>query len=248
MIPEELLLERIMQPVPADSHVVPVSLPVTSFGNPNTARVATISINPSVNEFCKSGSAHPPLPESEKRFVDRETLGLGEHDVPTLDQARQVLEGNHNYFKVNPYHWFNTLEEWILKPIGASYHDGSATHLDLVQWATHPVWSGITSKVTQEALIGQDLPFLTRLIAAGNFELLLINGVTTQETLSSHADLEIHQTETWKLAGHNSTTVWAGEFAGTPFISWSKFLQGQITDAQREEISDWVAKYRANLR
>lgn len=247
MISEELLLERIMQPMPTDSHVVPVSLPVTSFGDPNTARVATISINPSVVEFCANTPESPVLPAHKKRFVDRETLGIGMHDIPTIVQARRVLQSNHDYFKTNPYHWFNVLEQWILKPLNASYFDGSATHLDLVQWATKPVWSGISSTATQEELIGQDLPFLTQLITVGNFELLLINGVTAHKALSSHADVHIHQTETWKLAGHSSTTVWAGEFAGTPFISWSKFLQGQITDAQRQEISDWVADYRASL-
>lgn len=243
MISHELLLNRIMQPVPAHSCVVPVSLPVTSFGDPNTARVATISINPSVNEFCRASGDHPPLPAEEKRFVDRETLGLSEHEIPTREQAEQVLQSNYDYFKKNPYHWFNALEKWILKPLGASYDDGSATHLDLVQWATHPVWSGIKDTATQEALISQDLPFLTELITTGEFELLLINGVKAFDTLNAHDALQVERTESWKRAGHTSTTMWAGHFAGTPFIAWSKFLQGQITDAQRQEIRDWLVEH-----
>jgi hypothetical protein len=243
MISEDFLLDRIMQPTPLNAHVVPVSFPVTSFGDPNTARVATISINPSVNEFCGPGTKHPVLAAEKKRFVDRETLGLAADATPTREQAKQILQSNHDYFNNNPYWWFNALENWILKPIGASYFDGSATHLDLVQWATAPVWSRIHDVSTQEALISNDIVFLTELIRQADVDLLLINGVKVFEALSAHADLHVEHTETWKRAGFNSTTAWAGHFAGTPFIAWSKFLQGQITDAQRQEISDWVVTF-----
>ncbi len=234
-----------MQPVPADSHVVPVSLPVTSFGDPNTARVATISINPSVVEFCANTPESPVLPAHKKRFVDRETLGIGMHDIPTIEQARRVLQSNHDYFKTNPYHWFNALEQWILKPLNASYFDGSATHLDLVQWATKPVWSGIENEDVKTRLIEQDIQFLASLLEQKRFDLLLLNGRTVFDSFRYHDLFSVTQTIELKRAGR-TTTLWLGRAKGTPFICWSRFLQGPMTNAERQELSDWLADFAAN--
>lgn len=242
MIPEELLLERIIQPVPVDAHVVPVSLPVTNFGDPNTARVATISINPSVVEFCTNTRGNPVLPAHKKRFVDRETLGIGEHDIPTLDQARQVLASNHNYFNNNPYGWFNQLQRWVLNPLNASYADASAVHLDLVQWATNPVWSGITNEDTKTRLITEDIGFLAQLLEHKTYDLLLLNGRTVHDTFTYHDLFTVEHTIELKRAGR-TTTIWTGHAAGTPFICWSRFLQGPMRNVERQELSDWLADF-----
>jgi hypothetical protein len=37
--------------------------------------------------------------------------------------------------------WFDQMEEFVLTNTGYSYFDGTACHLDLIQWATDPVWS-----------------------------------------------------------------------------------------------------------
>lgn len=245
MIPEQLLLDRIIKPVPANSHVVPVSFPITSFGDPNTARVATISINPSVNEFCLNTAAHPVLPHGKKRFVDREVLGLGESDVPNLDQARRILESNHDYFQNHPYGWFNSLQKWILDPLGASYQDGSAVHLDLVQWATKPVWSQITDERTKHALIKDDVEFLAAMLKLKNFEMLLLNGRTVYDSFSYHDLFVVEETHHLTSAG-SKTTIWTGHAAGTPFVCWSRFLQAALKNEERQEISDWVRRYMAS--
>jgi hypothetical protein len=245
MIPEQLLLDRILKPGPANSHVVPVSLPITSFGDPNRARVATISINPSVNEFCLNTAAHPVLPQGKKRFVDREVLGLVDDQVPTLDQARQILQGNHDYFQNNPYGWFNYLQTWILDPLGASYEGGSAVHLDLVQWATNPVWSKIEDERTKHALITDDVEFLAELLKYKKYEMLLLNGRTVFDSFNYHDLFVVEETHELTSAG-SKTTIWTGHAAGTPFVCWSRFLQAAIKNEVRQEISDWVRAYMSS--
>lgn len=187
------------------------------------------------------------LPAAKKRFVDRENLGLGEHDIPTLDQARQVLESNHNYFKKHPYGWFNQLQRWILDPIGASYREGSAAHLDLVQWATNPVWSGITNEDTKTRLIAQDIQFLAQLLKHKSYDLLLLNGRTVHNTFTYHDLFTVENTIEFNRAGR-TTTIWTGHAAGTPFVCWSRFLQGPMRNVERKELSDWLVEYSANLR
>jgi hypothetical protein len=235
-----------MRPVLRDAHVVPVSFPITSFGDPRAARVATLSINPSVIEFTRSDKAHTVLPEGEKRFVDRETLGLSQFDVPTRAQAEQILAGNHNYFRAHPYKkWFDWLENYVLSPIGASFHDGSAVHLDLVQWATYPVWSEISSREVQAQLIADDLQFLTRLLELARFDALFLNGRTVHDTIKK-TDLFHIQTEEKIFVAGKAVTFWTGVAAGIPFLCWSKFISdNRTTPAQRLAISHRVREFAA---
>lgn len=237
-----------MRPVPRDAHVVPVSFPVTSFGDPRSARVATLSINPSVIEFTKSDTAHTVLPDGEKRFVDRETVGLGQFDVPTRAQAELILAGNHNYFRAHPYKtWFDWLENYVLSPIGASFHDGSAVHLDLVQWATYPVWSEISSTEVQAQLIADDLPFLNRLLDLASFDALFLNGRTVYDTIKK-TDLFDIQTEEKTFVAGKAVTFWTGVAAEIPFLCWSKFISHYgTTTVQREAISERVRAFTNDI-
>ena len=49
--PAPIVAERIRRPIPAGSHVLAGSLPVVSFGDPDRAVIATLSLNPSWLEF-----------------------------------------------------------------------------------------------------------------------------------------------------------------------------------------------------
>lgn len=80
LIDDQLLIDRIRRPRPDGLAIVQGSLPVTSFGDPRSARVASVGINPSVSEFCSGKKGKPLLEPGKKRFVDREILGLREHD------------------------------------------------------------------------------------------------------------------------------------------------------------------------
>jgi hypothetical protein len=51
------------------------------------------------------------------------------------------------YFQRNPYRrWFDPLDELLRAGVGASFYDGTACHLDLVQWATDPVWGQMSDE------------------------------------------------------------------------------------------------------
>ncbi len=154
-------------------YVVRGSTPVLSFGNAAQAVVATIGINPSLREFLDTNGTE--LTGDARRF---ETLAsLGTHDLATAPSAvlSRVFDACNGYFSANPYRsWFDQLEP-ILNHAGASYYDGSACHLDLVQWATTPVWSKLP-KLAREDLMRQDTEFFREQLAANKYRLLLING------------------------------------------------------------------------
>jgi hypothetical protein len=129
---------------------VPGSTPVLSFGNASHAAVATLGLNPSRQEFLDRNGRE--LGDTARRFETLASLG-----APTLDSApeamvHRVVNACNGYFEGNPYRgWFDQLEA-VLQSVRASYYDGTACHLDLVQWATDPVWSKLPSAVRNRLL------------------------------------------------------------------------------------------------
>ena len=78
------------------------------------------------------------------------------------------------------YRWFNGLGR-VLEGFGASHANGTATHLDLVQEATSPVWSGLGDKAQFE-LLQRDFPFLAWQIEA--FQLRSV--ICTSKSVGEH--------------------------------------------------------------
>jgi hypothetical protein len=200
--------------------VVPGSTPVLSFGSPATASVATLGLNPSVAEFAdKSGW----LSDADRRLVDLKHLGVDSLQHVSDEVLAQVEEGCNTYFDHNPYwRWFRTLEK-LLNELELSYVDGSACHLDLVQWATSPVWNGLTAP-QRASLIGADAEFLRHQLSHENVSLVFMNGMTVVTQVDKHlASLEQCGTVT-----HGAVTakLYRGESEGTRFFGWSCNLQG----------------------
>lgn len=245
MISEDFLIQRIQEPIPAGAPVVAVSLPVTSFGDPNQARIATIGINPSSGEFCSKGNT--PLKSGKKRFVDRQDIGLDEGAIPNREQALRILEGNHNYFRTeNVYKWFDSMQKWVLEPLNASYREGSAVHLDLVQWATNPIWNKITDSAMRDLLVSEDALFLSQLISGGDFSLIVLNGATVTNTFMERKLFTVayEEKETFAKANGKQTSVTfrVGAIRGTPTISWSANIpSSQCGNVTREVVSNWIA-------
>lgn len=245
MISEDFLLRRIQQPVPTNTPIVPISLPVTSFGNPNTARVATVGINPSSGEFCSPNKK--PLPLEKKRFVDREVLGLAPTDIPTPEQALRVLEGNHNYFKTgNAYKWFDAMQEWALNPLGVSYGDGSAVHLDIVQWATDPVWDKIEHPYNKLDILVNDREFIYDIMRNGEFDLVVLNGATVLNHMAElklfYAEYSVKETFTKDNGKQTSVTFVIGKVNGAPAVGWSANIpSSQCGNKTRQVIKNWIS-------
>ncbi|MGD0120916.1 MAG: hypothetical protein ABSD30_22840 [Candidatus Binatus sp.] len=212
--------KRIRRGRPAAGRVVAGSTPVVAFGDLRKARVATLGWNPSKHEFLdRKGNE---LADDERRL---ETLkSLGEQDLARApaEAVRRVFEACNNYFHHHPDgRWFNKLER-ILTHVRASYCDDSACHLDLVQWATDPVWRDVP-ELEKGQLIDADLPFLRRQLSQENFQLLLLNGTGIMEAYERHlggklTELSVSDLGRWKLFAGNAA-------GGLKAVGWNINLQ-----------------------
>jgi len=218
---EERVIERAMATYPDLKELVEFSTPVVSFGYPKRARAATLGINPSSNEFQIGNGNKNPLKVGDKRLVDTLQFGTDKPKSLTRDQAVEVIKGCYNYFNVNPYDWFEKLEQTILLPSGFSYYDNTACHLDLVQWATDPVWQSIKDKTVTKALLDADQDFLEFQLKEYDFEVIFLNGATVMKTVKS---LDLCKFKEVGSVDFNSkgtqSVIELGEYGGKKLIGW----------------------------
>ena len=166
--------QRIRRPIPNGSKIVPGSTPVVAFGNSRIATIATLGLNPSRKEFLDDCGQE--LSGGERRLATHKSLGLSDLPNASPKAIKQVLQDCDSYFQRNPYwDWFRQLES-VLQQCGASYKDGSACHLDLVQWATDPTWNDLRPAKLKKRLIDADAGFLKAQLVNENITLLLVNG------------------------------------------------------------------------
>src|SRR5438876_10516253 len=112
---------------PRGAPVVPNSTPVIAFGDPARATVATLGINPSVNEFLGQAEL---LTGTQRRLATLQSLAAQRVDRLTDAQVATVAEDCATYFQRRPYRrWFDPLDELLRAGVAASYYDGSACHL-----------------------------------------------------------------------------------------------------------------------
>ena len=231
---DERVIERAMKPYPIIKEIVPYSTPVVSFGNPANAKVLTVGINPSSLEFLTGGKIKSVLSNGKKRLVDLEVLGIKDPKQLTKEMAIQVVEGCYNYFKQssNPYMtWFKHLDTKVNQYFKAGYRDDTAAHLDLVQWATNPVWGKITNSSIKDLLLEGDVDFLRYQIESAPHEVIFLNGkkvfeqLTTYKIVNADASHPIHyQTKTGK---RSSVSFYYGSTTnGTPVVGWSRTFPG----------------------
>lgn len=232
---EERVIQRAMADYPAIDELIPGSTPVVSFGNPVTADVVTIGINPSSKEFLVNGAGTPLLARSKKRLVDAEVLGLSKISALNREQAIAVIKGCYEYFNqetANPYMtWFKHLNDNVNKHLGVSYLDGTAAHLDLVQWATDPVWGGVASNDIKKRLLDADAEFLNYQINSGNYRAVFMNGREVINQLKSLGIAHIEEVNeiSYKTKSGKLRPI---EFLkgvtpnGTLLLGWSKTFPG----------------------
>jgi hypothetical protein len=216
-----MLLNRVKRSIPPDLSIVPKSTPVPYFGNYSLARACTISINPSYREFTDAKGCIL----TRERLASRARLGCGDSEQLSAEDAQIVIQSCDAYFNQenNPYRgWFNKYEEYI-QQFGYSYYDNSCVHLDLVQWATSPVWSGLTEDVRNK-LLQTDIPFLKHLLEK-QFEMIFLNGRTTVSQVVSCLNLElVESTITFR---QRKATVYQGKLDEADVIGCSLYLQSQ---------------------
>jgi hypothetical protein len=230
--------ERIRRPPPAEACIVPGSTPVVAFGNVRSAHVATLGLNPSRVKFVDNSGYL--LMGEQRRLSTQYSLGIADLCDATAEVIDQVLEDCNQYFQRQPYRrWFDQLLP-ALKVCRASYYDGTACHLDLVQWATDPTWGKLKPPI-RKRLISEDAAFLERQLRNENIRLLLVNGagVWTQLEKAMRTDLVVSHRDIIDagLAFH-PTYLYSGRLFGKiNVIAWSTNLQSSlgVTTRLREE-------------
>ena len=245
MIPD--YVERRLRQLPSDSSgVVPGSTPVVAFGNPVGARVATLGLNPSRQEFLDTSGKE--LDSRRRRFETLASLG-----VPSLASASDevigsVLSACNEYFRRNPYRaWFDQLGE-ILRAMGASYYDGSACHLDLVQWATDPTWNGLSS-VVRRRLLGEDSRFFLEQLRREKIELLLLNGSGVIRGVQRSLGRSLSEKSVPITVRTVTARFVTGHIEGVQVVGWSTNIQSSfgVTKELRGRIAERVSELASAL-
>lgn len=235
----DYVAERIRCAVPVNCSVVPNSTPVVSFGNAGVARVATLGLNPSRVEFEEKGVR---LDGTKRRLATHQSL-----EVTTLVDApdavvAKVLTDCHDYFLRNPYwKWFGQLETLLTSAVGASYKNGTACHLDLVQWATDPTW-GHLAAAARKQLIAADRAFLRQQLMSERIELVLLNGGRVIDEVASTGVAFVSRPGAVDAVHGKSTPMVVGRDRGIFYVGWRVNLQSSpgVTNRLRSAIADRV--------
>jgi hypothetical protein len=220
----QYLQDRLVRPLPHDCHVAQRTTPVVSFGDPSAARIATLGLNPSHWEFIPVNRFAPPESNPE-----------------------QILAGCNGYFHNNPYRaWFDKLAP-CLTAFNASYYDGTACHLDLVQWATKQSWGKLRS-AEKRHLLAEDVPFLAEQLHNNkSIGLLLVNGSGVWKHLCEALPVDETREFTERITGHtmHPVRVRAGVLWGRiRILAWSTNIQS----AHGVKKTFWSEVLPTNLR
>jgi hypothetical protein len=234
------VVAMVRRPVPEGCSVEPGTTPVVAFGDPATAEVATLGINPSWAEFCEGGAL---LTDSKRRLADAVSVGVEDLARATDGQVRQIVGACSRYFDHRPYwRWFGVLEKVLEMGCGASYLDGTACHLDLVQWATQPVWKDLTPGVRAE-LLADGVPHLRAQLKSDNIRLVLLNGRQVLKQVAAVGLVDLQEVGTLAYSPTRQTRLYRGVEAGVQFLGWSANLQsgfGTNSHAFLAELGQWV--------
>jgi hypothetical protein len=236
----EKLIERAMQPYPQGAPIVAGSTPVVSFGDPIKSTVVTLGINPSYEEFQDQNKV--TLGRGEKRLIDQDMLSGDVREGLTRDEAGSVVLGCHNYFEINPYGWFKEIEDVVLEPFGYNYKSGFAAHLDIIQWATDPVWSKIEDKASCQNMLDADAEFLKFQLSAYGFTYVLMNGKTVVEQVKSLNIVDLEEVGTISFGnGDARSKVWRGTLGDKIFLGWNLNIQRhETTQANKDDLTAWL--------
>jgi hypothetical protein len=236
--------ERIRRPAPAGSFIVAGSTPVLSFGNAQTATVATLGLNPSRIEFLDQNDRE--LVGSDRRLATHRSLGTSDLLNAPLETVVKVLEGCHDYFQRKPYRWWFDQLTPMLTACDASYYNGSACHLDLVQWATKSTWGSLPSAVRSQ-LLANDSPFLAGQLRNPRLRWLLVNGMSVIRQLLGTLVDPLEEVEPIIGCAHQDTRLFVGTICErVRVVAWSTNIQSSfgVTNELRVELAARIASLR----
>ena len=219
-----MLEEMVCRSAPV-AEVVSGSTPVVAFGDPRTASVATLGINPSWREFLADDGSL--LCGPKRRLATLAYLQAESTVSLRPDQIRNAIEECAGYFLPgrNPYRrWFDPLDEILRAALGVSFYDHTACHLDLVQWATRPAW-GELPKQAREILLLEGLPHLQCLLRHGSVRTVLLNGRQVVDHAMAARLGELRLSGEVRINPLRSCSLYMGESDAVTLIGWSTNLQ-----------------------
>jgi hypothetical protein len=156
-----------------------------------------------------------------------------------------VFADCNGYFQRQPYRWFNAFRP-VLKACGASFDDGTACHLDLVQWATDPTWGKLQPISIRKQLLTEDAPFLAEQLKNERLRLLLVNGTSVIRQLRRTLAPQLEELKPITGYAHVDTRLFAGTlYDRVRVIGWSTNLQSSfgVTNELREVLASRVADW-----
>lgn len=221
--------------------------PVPFFGDAATARIATVGLNPSHGEFEDA----PGRMRAASRLPSRAALQVGDWAEASDSACSQIAQACTGYFQGNPYGWFNPLNR-MLEGIGrGTLYGGGACHLDLVPWATRPIWGELSDR-ERRFLLREGRPVLHQLLASLRVEALLLNGTTVVDAFRSDSGghLRCEYVDDWRVGRGRGRRWWGSvsEIGGhqlrqpVAVLGWSANLQSSfVRSTVRQSIFDWVA-------
>ena len=239
---DSIISERLKRPINKYLNITPKTTPIIYFGNYDSARACTISLNPSEREFIdEHGNI---LNKFEERLISREKLGKKDEEALTDEDVLKVLDGCKNYFKKNPYNWFDRMEEFI-RNFGYSYYDDSCVGLDLVQWATTPFWGELDDE-TKRNHLNNDKHVLEHLLNKNkDFEKIFLNGETVVSEFKKCFRYKISLQEylmDYKKQSGSKIKIYYGYYNTIKIIGWSRYLKYASTEIIIKRINEIIEK------
>ena len=213
----EALIDRLDTDLIHGPDVIPWACPVPVFGDLESARVATLGINPSNQEFTdKAGKELNG--ESRRRFPTLNSWKIGSWSKAEKSHRDEILDSCRNYFRRNPYRkWFDPLDA-VLRLAGASYYGKRPTiacHLDLVPYATGCKWSCL-GKRQQQSLMDISPETIGVLLRDSPVRTLILNGTAVVKGFRKITGLRLDSEEMsgWLLRPESKKPVPGSAFKG----------------------------------
>ena len=241
MATESLIFHQLGKLIPAGCEVPSGVFPVTHLGEISKARILTVGLNPSTQEyFTRLKPRLAYLSSNSKRLINRDELNLSPRGKPNEDQLVRVMLSMDRYFSVGQLRAeYKVLQEKILDTTDASFKKGTAAQSFAVQWPTLLSLSKIDDSTMKEDLIRETSQFLLDLvIRSPSIEKVLINGPNATKLLRDAGHFKV------LMEGplpHSDTKYYFGTFGKR--LAWGWDVSGNTPRdvADWKTLSDWFS-------
>lgn len=219
-------LDRMVGEALVGTGVISWSSPIPVFGDPSTARLATLGINPSNREFVDA--AGQELVGRSRRFHTLQSLCIDRWADADAGHLQLMLAASGAYFSNNPYDgWFRRLDQ-VISGVGATFYgkEPSACHLDLIPFATSEKWTRLRARQRLQ-LLETSGDILGCLVRDSAIETLVLNGQTVVSYFEHLAGSTLRRRAIpgWRLVRKSSPDV-----AGIAYVGVVSRLGGVSLD------------------